>query len=182
LLYREEEMMSKRSAKEKNARCKRCHTWTKCHKYGKTYFCSVECADTYRKSIYGVGDCDICGNEYIKTSKAARYCSDECRKISIDINYMRDRWIIFYRDEFKCLYCGAKVYKEDIGELRIEHVFPRKHGGDDTASNLITSCHKCNASKSDLVMDDDILRDILDEVQLRNTRRGIDGRKIIKWN
>ncbi len=40
-----------------------------------------------------------------------------------------------------CNYCGA------LDNLALDHIFPRKYGGEDNADNLIFACRSCNSSK-----------------------------------
>ena len=40
-----------------------------------------------------------------------------------------------------CNYCGA------VDNLALDHIFPRKYGGEDNADNLIFACRSCNSSK-----------------------------------
>lgn len=40
-----------------------------------------------------------------------------------------------------CNYCGAEEH------LAMEHIFPKKRGGQDDAENLILSCRSCNSRK-----------------------------------
>ncbi len=44
----------------------------------------------------------------------------------------------------QCSYCGGR---ETAFEL--DHVVPKSRGGSDRASNLVLSCHECNAAKGD---------------------------------
>jgi hypothetical protein len=57
----------------------------------------------------------------------------------------RLRFEILRRDGHRCRYCGAAP--DDVC-LTIDHVLPRSLGGDDTPSNLVTSCADCNAGKA----------------------------------
>ncbi len=41
----------------------------------------------------------------------------------------------------RCSYCGSTT------SLALDHIFPRKQGGQDTAENLILACRSCNSSK-----------------------------------
>lgn len=61
----------------------------------------------------------------------------------------RIRFSVFERDGFKCAYCGATP---ETKMLRVDHVNPVANGGSDSFENLITSCHDCNAGKSDSVL------------------------------
>jgi 5-methylcytosine-specific restriction endonuclease McrA len=51
---------------------------------------------------------------------------------------------ILRRDEFTCQYCGTKV-----GPMTVDHVIPKKWGGNDTWENLVCACVKCNTRKGD---------------------------------
>ena len=53
---------------------------------------------------------------------------------------------IFERDDFRCQYCG-KHFKE--GELNLDHVIPRHHGGRTSWENVVASCISCNSRKAD---------------------------------
>lgn len=53
------------------------------------------------------------------------------------------RWAIYYRDDFRCLYCAAHG-----GTLSIDHRVPVRHEGrDNNPANLITACLSCNSRK-----------------------------------
>lgn len=54
------------------------------------------------------------------------------------------RPIVFARDNYTCVYCGAKP---DRWLLEMDHVVPRSRGGSDDQSNLVTACQSCNGSK-----------------------------------
>jgi len=60
----------------------------------------------------------------------------------------RKEFVIFSRDDFRCVYCG-KSSVEDGVKLEADHVVARSAGGLDTAGNLVTSCRVCNRSKFD---------------------------------
>jgi len=55
---------------------------------------------------------------------------------------------IFQRDNFKCVYCGAK------DDLILNHFIPFKHGGATHPLNLVTCCVSCNDRKGDLNPDE----------------------------
>lgn len=57
----------------------------------------------------------------------------------------RLRFEIFKRDGFTCRYCGRRA--PDV-IIEVEHVWPKRLGGDDSAANLVTSCRDCNKGKS----------------------------------
>ncbi|MCH2145184.1 MAG: HNH endonuclease [Phycisphaerales bacterium] len=51
---------------------------------------------------------------------------------------------IYARDESRCQYCGRKHTSK---ELSLDHVLPRVQGGEDSWTNLVCACVKCNARK-----------------------------------
>lgn len=66
------------------------------------------------------------------------------------INYQGMNWIrkekrlgIYLRDGMCCMYCGAGL--EDQITLTLDHLIPWERGGKHDATNLITSCLKCNS-------------------------------------
>lgn len=51
------------------------------------------------------------------------------------------------RAESRCEYC--RIHEDDEPfAFHIEHILPKKHGGDDHPSNLAWSCQSCNLGKS----------------------------------
>lgn len=55
-----------------------------------------------------------------------------------------NRFEIFARDEFRCVYCGL-VHEPDA--LSVDHVQPRMRGGDGSHGNVVTACRGCNTLK-----------------------------------
>lgn len=51
---------------------------------------------------------------------------------------------IYARDGSRCQYCGRRYSTK---ELTLDHVLPRVQGGDNTWTNLVCACVKCNARK-----------------------------------
>lgn len=51
---------------------------------------------------------------------------------------------IFKRDNYQCQYCGATE-----GKMTIDHVVPRKFGGQATWENLVCACAACNNKKGE---------------------------------
>ena len=52
------------------------------------------------------------------------------------------RWAIYYRDDFRCLYC------ERVGPvLTLDHLRSVQEGGDHSPANLVTCCLSCNSAK-----------------------------------
>ena len=63
------------------------------------------------------------------------YISYRPKKISVSKNR------IMKRDKFRCVYCGSQR------QLTIDHVIPKSKGGQNTWSNMVTCCSKCNCKK-----------------------------------
>ena len=57
-------------------------------------------------------------------------------------NYSRDS--ILLRDDFRCQLCGSTP---KVSELTLDHVIPKKHGGDTSWENIVAACKKCNSHK-----------------------------------
>ncbi|MBI86285.1 MAG: restriction endonuclease [Planctomycetaceae bacterium] len=55
---------------------------------------------------------------------------------------------VFKRDRFTCQYCGVQP---GTGELTIDHVLPRSHGGESTWENCVLACLNCNKRKADRI-------------------------------
>ena len=58
---------------------------------------------------------------------------------------------LFKRDHFTCLYCGNPFEYEHLSR---DHVKPISRGGRDIWTNVVTSCKRCNARKSDAILAD----------------------------
>ena len=54
---------------------------------------------------------------------------------------------LFRRDDCLCLYCGERARSS---ELSRDHVRPMSRGGEDTWSNVVTACKRCNNLKGNL--------------------------------
>ena len=59
--------------------------------------------------------------------------------------YRVQRERVFNRDGRSCQICGT-----DEGEMHIDHVIPRKSGGDHSLDNLRVLCKNCNLRKGAL--------------------------------
>jgi len=59
--------------------------------------------------------------------------------------YREQRERIFSRDGRVCQICGT-----DEGEMHIDHIIPRKVGGDHSLDNLRVLCKSCNLRKGAL--------------------------------
>ena len=53
------------------------------------------------------------------------------------------RRAVFYRDGFKCQYCG-----KEAKELTLDHIIPRSRGGRHVWENVVSACIPCNHGKA----------------------------------
>ena len=53
------------------------------------------------------------------------------------------RYQVFSRDHFTCQYCGREP-----GDLTLDHVVPRRLGGEHTWENVVSACVPCNRNKA----------------------------------
>ncbi|MEI6535112.1 MAG: HNH endonuclease, partial [Verrucomicrobiaceae bacterium] len=44
----------------------------------------------------------------------------------------------------RCEYCQLRQSNSPLAALHVEHIIPRKHGGNDELSNLALACIDCN--------------------------------------
>lgn len=51
---------------------------------------------------------------------------------------------ILKRDGYRCQYCGTTQ-----GPMTVDHVIPKRLGGEDSWENLVAACFKCNNKKGD---------------------------------
>mgnify|MGYP003139301238 CR=1 FL=1 len=88
------------------------------------------------------------------------------------------RFEVFKRDSFKCQYCGQDA--PDV-ILNVDHINPVKNGGNNSITNLITSCFGCNSGKSARLLSDNHIvkkqKKSLDELQERRNQIEM----IAKW-
>lgn len=133
------------------------------------------------KDVYKTKKCPVCEKDftYNHTSTPDKiHCSKECIKQKHRNKYAeeigRNRFVIFERDSFKCIYCG-KTTEEYETELTVDHIIAQANGGQDIAENLITSCKSCNSAKQDFPMSDESTEFICNVVKKRNEERNLKG-------
>ena len=54
------------------------------------------------------------------------------------------RKAVFKRDLYVCQICARKL---SAGQATVDHIIPKKLGGETSFANCITACHPCNAKK-----------------------------------
>lgn len=145
--------------------------------YKNKKFCSIDCQSLYieelkyKKKEKEAKVCKCCGKTYLSGHSKQIFCSKDCIKNyykNIHISdFTTNRFVIFERDKFRCIYCG-KSSIEDKKELRIEHIIPRSKGGNNNLENIVTSCISCNLEKLVMILGDNIINRIVTEVKKRN--------------
>jgi 5-methylcytosine-specific restriction endonuclease McrA len=55
---------------------------------------------------------------------------------------------VFARDNYTCQYCGIAGK-----ELTLDHIHPKRHGGEMSWENLVTCCRRCNSRKADKTLE-----------------------------
>ncbi len=62
---------------------------------------------------------------------------------------------ILMRDNYTCIYCGARIGDVVRGQVMVkadftvDHIMPRSRGGKDTWINTAVACKRCNVQKAD---------------------------------
>ena len=56
---------------------------------------------------------------------------------------------VLRRDKFTCGYCGTKK-----GTMTWDHIHPKSRGGQDTWTNSITACQRCNSEKGNMTLEE----------------------------
>ena len=66
--------------------------------------------------------------------------------ISMQSNEAKRLWRRAIKEHFNCtcVYCGTTY---EIHELTLDHVKPKRDGGEDLTSNLVPACRQCNQDK-----------------------------------
>jgi len=57
------------------------------------------------------------------------------------------RVLVRHRAGHCCEYCLLKQEHLPFATFQVEHIIPRKHGGDDDPTNLALACDRCNSHK-----------------------------------
>ena len=140
-------------------------------------YCSGLCNPRYKK-IGGYSEtrlCDNCGMAFEAVNSRQRFCSARCSESAYLIGYL----IIFERDKFSCLYCGASSITHHV-KLTVDHIVPISNGGTDIAENLVTACNDCNIQKHDKVMSKTNIDKLLEYTRNENKRCNIENDQRIK--
>lgn len=84
----------------------------------------------------------------------------------------RRQFLIFSRDDFRCLYCGKSSIEDGV-PLEADHIVARSKGGEDVAGNFVTACRECNRSKFDTELEPAEIARLQSLVSERNAARRI---------
>ncbi len=108
-------------------------------------------------------NCKNCNKEFQIKTKDDRFCSASCaneykiiNKQFLDYNFISkeanrtNRFKIFLRDNFTCVYCGFS--SKDGKLLTLDHVYPVIKGGKNDVFNIVTCCEDCNIGKRDTML------------------------------
>ena len=104
--------------------------------------------------------CDEAINAYLEKRGAAVY---DHRRAALGYLSGSLRYEVLKRAGFRCELCGVSA---DERAIEVDHIVPRKHGGEDDLTNLQALCFKCNANKG-----------ARDDVDFRVVREGINARQ-----
>jgi diadenosine tetraphosphate (Ap4A) HIT family hydrolase len=74
------------------------------------------------------------------------------------------RYEVLKRAGFRCELCGISA---DEKAIEVDHIIPRKHGGEDDPTNLQALCFKCNANKG--ARDDADFRVVREQINARQS-------------
>lgn len=105
--------------------------------------------------------CEAAIGDYLQKRGAAVY---DHRRAALGYLSGSVRYEVLKRAGFRCELCGISA---DERAIEVDHIVPRKHGGEDDLTNLQALCFKCNANKG-----------AGDDTDFRIIREGINARQV----
>ena len=105
--------------------------------------------------------CDAAISSYLQKRGAAVY---DHRRAALGYLSGSLRYEVLKRAGFRCELCGISA---DERAIEVDHIVPRKHGGEDDLTNLQALCFKCNANKG--ARDDEDFRIIREGINARQS-------------
>ncbi len=105
--------------------------------------------------------CDDAINSYLEKRGAVVY---DHRRAALGYLSGSLRYEVLKRAGFRCELCGISA---DDRAIEVDHIVPRKHGGEDELTNLQALCFKCNANKG--ARDDEDFRVIREGINKRQS-------------
>ena len=128
------------------------------------YYCSfcmpfmfecVGCEEVYRgikeEYVDGIGACKDCRERH-KLRNSRGFASA----------WEILRFTILKRDGFTCRYCGKSPLDDKEVKLHCDHICPKSKGGENEKENLITACSICNQGKVDVLLEEDLIKKLLE--------------------
>lgn len=121
-------------------------------------------------------NCNHCDTEFTSRRVTHRFCKKECRdahhnkKTTKKSTWNSLRFQIIARDGFCCVYCGKSP--TDGARLEVDHVWPKKRGGESVPENMVSSCRQCNTAKQSNLLAGGIIEGVWEE-----TNRKVQGNK-----
>jgi hypothetical protein len=102
-----------------------------------------------------MSNCIKCEIEFSQEFPKQLHCSHECFIDDyLDKNQRimkefagRCYFLIYKRDDFKCVYCGRSAHEGF--KLYLDHIYPLSKGGQNHPFNLATCCPSCNTCKGE---------------------------------
>lgn len=123
--------------------------------------------------MFGYRICKFCNRIFPRQDYNQKFCNNECKKQYYLIrsenveNIKKSRYIIFERDEFKCVYCGRSSIEDGV-VLCVDHIDPYYFSQNNNIYNLITACWDCNSTKIDKHLTPAVYNRIIKENRRRN--------------
>ena len=105
--------------------------------------------------------CDEKVSAYLQKRGAAAY---DHRRAALGYLSGSLRYEVLKRAGFRCELRGISA---DERAIEVDHILPRKHGGEDDLTNLQALCFKCNANKG--ARDDEDFRAVREEINARQS-------------
>jgi diadenosine tetraphosphate (Ap4A) HIT family hydrolase len=131
--------------------------------------------DTQRHELIRI--CNAKVDDYLQRRGARAY---DHRRTALGELSGTLRYQVLSRAGFRCELCGAPA---DEQALEVDHIIPRRHGGEDEEANLQALCWRCNANKGARdATDFRAVRAALDVREPACPLCGIDSKRIIGEN
>jgi 5-methylcytosine-specific restriction endonuclease McrA len=155
--------------------------------------CGSECLEELHDATgLLVRKCKYCHIEF-KPRRNELFCGQNCKQIYAQKEVKlfwkkkggisKNKFTIYERDNFKCIYCGKTTDEYDI-VLSLDHIIPVSSGQDglDLASNLITCCKSCNSAKNDKALSSRNIKFLKKLVLRRNKEIGLRDEAVIRFS
>lgn len=100
--------------------------------------------------VYLPEEIEICQNARAEQTTTANAL--EVNEAELDYyNVRENRLKVYERDAYKCQHCGKQLTRFTS---TLDHITAVSQGGDNSLSNLITSCRECNSKKNARLLGD----------------------------